>query len=198
MVRKADEPSSWPFKLLLNLVSLDSKGFLTRIQKFEACWNGVLKLSITISGTAKALNPHEQQPIEHIVLSRIHLTIVMTLNDISTTTFGNTILSSCRVCQELPNRWQYLFRRSGLTCPIMITYQLWLSSRVSARPFTRWGCERCGTSKLSHRDRLSAKNGNPKCSSTGCLKCMQSLSQLLLCPIVEHLLVNIFTSKKTS
>lgn len=43
MVRKADEPSSWPFKLLLNLVSLESKGLLTRIQKFEACWNGVAK-----------------------------------------------------------------------------------------------------------------------------------------------------------
>ena len=59
---------------------------------------------ITISGAANALNPHEQQPIEHIVLSGIHLTIVMTLNDISTTTFGNTILFSCRVCQVLPNR----------------------------------------------------------------------------------------------
>lgn len=78
MVRKADEPSSWPLKLLLNLVSWKSKGLLTRQNSeiwslLEWCRQ---TLSITISGAVNALNPHEQQAIEHIVLSRIHLTIV--------------------------------------------------------------------------------------------------------------------------
>lgn len=196
MVRKADEPSSWPFKLLLNLVSLESKGLLTRIQKFEACWNGVAKhyyyhkwnsecFESSWTATYRTYcsfwnSPDYSYDVEWHFNNNLRKHYSVQLSSVSSAAKPMTILIQ-EIRPHLPDH-----------------LPTWLSSRVSARHFTRWGCERCRTSKLSHRGQLSAKNGNPKCSSTGCLKCMQSLSQLLLCPIVEHLLVNTFTRKKTS